>query len=158
MDDDAELLNKLGALAGSTANIQPRPALSDAIMAAVLEEVGDPLARISVATADMEPDDRISDAVMAVVDPANAPALSFGDIARVTAGLRPADNFTDAVMAALPNVRSARGGLSAGIIRSGRASLLVAGFVAAASIFLSWYTERSVDEQTVASIIAEDGE
>ena len=158
MDDDADLLKKLGALASSTADIQPRAALSDAVMAAVLEEDGDPLARISLATAEIEPDARISDAVMAVVDPQAVPVLDFDEIARRTADLRLTDAFTDAVMASLPKVHAARGSMSDGMMRSALWSLIVAGFAAAASVALSWYTERNVDEQTVASIIAEDAE
>jgi len=165
MDEDAELLEKLGALARSTADIQARPALSDSIMAAVFEDAGEPLARISLATAEIEPEERLSDAVMARVEAAEAsptsferrPRFTFDEIARATAEVRPPIDFTDAVMAKLPKV-GARKGFADGLMRSARATLLVAGFAAAASVVFSWYTERSADEQTVASLFAEDGE
>ncbi len=167
MDDDADLIKRLGALAGSTADIQPRPALSDRVMAAVFDENGDSFSRISLATEDIEPDARISEAVMSRVDQegvvaarTDEPALSsglavFSRIAAATSKIEPATAFTDAVMAKLPKVRA---GLGEGLLRSARMSLLVAGFAAAASVFFSWYTEESQDEQVAVALIAEDTE
>ena len=164
MDDDADILNRLEALRGSTADILPSVGFTDAVMQLTAragdaeDETDESLQRISRSTEEIEAHPRISDVVMERISATGSAPLEFEDIARLTQDLAPSARFTDKVMAALPK-RAAKTGLSEGMMRSARTSLFAAGFAAAAAVLFSWYTERNVDADAMTSIDSfEDGE
>ena len=70
----------------------------------------------------------------------------FAAIAHKTAHIRPTDDLTDAVMLAVAEPANAWGD---SVMRAARPSLFFASIAAAAAIALSWYTERSIQVDTL---------
>lgn len=107
------------------------------------------IARLAAATSDLEPADGFTDAVLrAAID-----ADPLARAARATRDLEPDAAFTDAIVEAVRAVPSpARPGFTDGIVRTGRAAVVVAALAAAASVVLFFQTQRQVDAAIMASV------
>ncbi|XYH97668.1 hypothetical protein ACMHYB_59600 [Sorangium sp. So ce1128] len=111
------------------------------------------LARLAAATDRLDADDRFTEAVLRA---AGAEGDPLARIARATEGLAPDAAFTEAVLraatsASLP-ARPARSAVADGIVRSGRAAILVTALAAAASVLFFLQTQRDVDSAIMASV------
>ncbi|WP_437724203.1 hypothetical protein [Sorangium sp. So ce861] len=109
------------------------------------------LARLAAATARLDADDRFTEAVLraaAADDP-------LARLAAATADLAPDAAFTEAVVrAATAAPRPARPAMADGIVRSGRAAIVVTALAAAASVLFFLQTQRDVDSAIMASVEA----
>lgn len=119
----------------------------------MVEDRDDDLVRLAAATRDIECDDAFTDALMSAIEP-DGDALER--ISRTTATIEPAASFTDAIMATVqptsvvrPRAESPTG---EGVVRSGRAAVVLAGLVAAASVFFAVYTEDQLDSDVMSSV------
>ncbi|WP_437952919.1 hypothetical protein WME98_21025 [Sorangium sp. So ce296] len=110
------------------------------------------LARLAAATARLDADDRFTEAVLRAAAAADDP---LARLAAATADLAPDAAFTEAVVrAATAAPRPARPAMADGIVRSGRAAIVVTAFAAAASVLFFLQTQRDVDSAIMASVEA----
>ncbi|WP_437967331.1 hypothetical protein WMF04_48610 [Sorangium sp. So ce260] len=109
------------------------------------------LARLAAATARLDADDRFTGAVLRAAATADDP---LARIARATEGLEPDAAFTEAVLraAAAAAPPPARPAMAEGIVRSGRAAIVVTALAAAASVLFFLRTQRDVDSAIMASV------
>lgn len=112
------------------------------------EHVEQELARLAAATSDVKPDDGFADAVLRAAADAGDPLARIG---RATAEIEPAAAFTDAVMEAV-RAEPARPAISEGIVRTGRAAIVIAALAAAASVLLFFRTQSQLDAAIMASV------
>ncbi|AUX27393.1 hypothetical protein SOCEGT47_079810 [Sorangium cellulosum] len=128
------------------------------------------LARLAAATSRLDADDGFTDAVLraaaAQADPAQAaPAQAdlaqpdpaqpdpLARIARATRDVAPDPAFTDAVLRAVRAAPlPARPTVTDGIVRSGRAAVVLTALAAAASVAFVWQAQRQVDAAIMASV------
>ncbi|MGK4008874.1 hypothetical protein WMF31_40085 [Sorangium sp. So ce1036] len=123
------------------------------------------LARLAAATSRLDPGDGFTDAVLraaaAQADPAQPdpaqPAAAQADrlarIARATRDVAPDPAFTDAVLRAVQAAPlPARPTVTDGIVRSGRAAVVLTALAAAASVAFVWQAQRQVDAAIMASV------
>jgi len=117
------------------------------------------LARLKAATADLRADDGFTAAIL------RATAVTADPLSRAaaaTADLAPDEAFTDAVLDAIraaPPLAPARPAIGDGIVRTGRAALVVAALAAAASVLLFFRTQSQVDTAIMATVeMVEDSE
>ncbi|WP_437675679.1 hypothetical protein [Sorangium sp. So ce131] len=121
------------------------------------------LARLAAATARLDADDRFTDAVMRAAAPAGERAAApagdpFAEVARLaraTKGLAPDAGFTDAVLRAVraaPLPAPARPAVADGIVRAGRAAVVLTALAAAASVAFSFQSQRQFDTAIMASV------
>ena len=117
-----------------------------------------PLDELARATDDLRPANAVVDAVMERVtaSAASSSPESLQTLAALTDELCPADGFADEVMRRVHAVgapRQAGGWFSAeGMVRSGRAALLVAAAVAAGFLVYGSYAERLLYGESMASV------
>ncbi|WP_438006787.1 hypothetical protein WME89_50955 [Sorangium sp. So ce321] len=115
------------------------------------------LARLAAATDRLDvddADDRFTEAVLRAAGAADDP---LARIARATGGLAPDAAFTEAVLRAATSAPlsarlPARPAMADGIVRSGRAAILVTALAAAASVLFFLQTQRDVDSAIMASV------
>ncbi|WP_437599483.1 hypothetical protein [Sorangium sp. So ce590] len=108
------------------------------------------LARLAAATARLDADDRFTEAVLRAAAAADDP---LARVARATDDLAPDAAFTEAVLRAAAAARPpARPAMADGIVRSGRAAIVVTAFAAAASVLFFLRTQRDVDSAIMASV------
>ncbi|WP_437655900.1 hypothetical protein [Sorangium sp. So ce1182] len=114
------------------------------------------LARLAAATDRLDvddADDRFTEAVLRAAGAADDP---LARIARATEGLAPDAAFTEAVLRAATSAPlsalPARPAMADGIVRSGRAAILVTALAAAASVLFFLQTQRDVDSAIMASV------
>ncbi|XXY17429.1 hypothetical protein WME88_55290 [Sorangium sp. So ce216] len=114
------------------------------------------LARLAAATDRLDVDDADDRFTEAVLRAAGAPGDPLARIARATEGLAPDAAFTEAVLRAATSAplsaRAARPAMADGIVRSGRAAILVTALAAAASVLFFLQTQRDVDSAIMASV------
>ncbi|XXT19371.1 hypothetical protein WME94_55020 [Sorangium sp. So ce429] len=117
------------------------------------------LARLAAATDRLDvddADDRFTEAVLRAAGAPGAPGDPLARIARATEGLAPDAAFTEAVLRAATSAplsaRAARPAMADGIVRSGRAAILVTALAAAASVLFFLQTQRDVDSAIMASV------
>ncbi|MGK3968521.1 hypothetical protein WMF38_30610 [Sorangium sp. So ce118] len=114
------------------------------------------LARLAAATDRLDVDDADDRFTEAVLRAAGAAGDPLARIARATEGLAPDAAFTEAVLRAATSaplsVRAARPAMADGIVRSGRAAILVTALAAAASVLFFLQTQRDVDSAIMASV------
>ncbi|XXY44169.1 hypothetical protein WME91_29600 [Sorangium sp. So ce269] len=114
------------------------------------------LARLAAATDRLDVDDADDRFTEAVLRAAGAAGDPLARIARATEGLAPDAAFTDAVLRAATSAplsaRAARPAMADGIVRSGRAAILVTALAAAASVLFFLQTQRDVDSAIMASV------
>jgi hypothetical protein len=145
-------LERLRALAEATEQVRPSDGFVDAVMAALsagtAAEPDEQLARTSAATADLDVDPALGDSVMAALDPSDG---ALERAARATADLRPDEALTGAVMRAVA-AAAGRTAWPHAVGRSARAVLVAASLAAAASVALSFYTQRELDADVMATV------
>ncbi|WP_437733904.1 hypothetical protein [Sorangium sp. So ce1335] len=116
------------------------------------------LARLAAATDRLDADDRFTEAVLRAAAAADDP---LARIARATEDLAPDAAFTDAVLraaAAAPATAApaaaapARPAVADGIVRSGRAAIVVTALAAAASVLFFLRTQSDFDSAVMASV------
>lgn len=108
------------------------------------------LARLAAATSRLDADDRFMEAVLRAAAAADDP---LARIARATDDLDPGAAFTEAVLrAAAAAPPPARPAMADGIVRSGRAAIVVTALAAAASVLFFLRTQRDVDSAIMASV------
>ncbi|WP_437743040.1 hypothetical protein WME73_48175 [Sorangium sp. So ce302] len=108
------------------------------------------LARLAAATDRLDADDRFTAAVLRA---AAAPDDPLARIARATEAIAPDAAFTEAVLrAATAAPLPARVAVADGIVRSGRAAIVVTALAAAASVLFFLHTQRDVDSAIMASV------
>ncbi|WP_437577036.1 hypothetical protein [Sorangium sp. So ce887] len=108
------------------------------------------LARLAAATARLDADDRFTEAVLRAAAAADDP---LARVARATDDLAPDAAFTEAVLrAATAAPPPARPAMADGIVRSGRAAIVVTALAAAASVLFFLRTQRDVDTAILASV------
>ncbi len=108
------------------------------------------LARLAAATARLDADDRFTEAVLRAAAAADDP---LARVARATGDLAPDAAFTEAVLrAATAAPPPARPAMADGIVRSGRAAIVVTALAAAASVLFFLRTQRDVDTAILASV------
>ncbi|HTN85505.1 MAG TPA: hypothetical protein VL242_17525 [Sorangium sp.] len=117
------------------------------------------LARLAAATDRLDVDDADHRFTEAVLRAAGAAGDPLARIARATEGLAPDAAFTEAVLRAATSAplsarpaRRARPAMADGIVRSGRAAILVTALAAAASVLFFLQTQRDVDSAIMASV------
>ncbi|AUX48679.1 hypothetical protein SOCE26_102200 [Sorangium cellulosum] len=113
------------------------------------------LARLAAATARLDADDHFTDAVMRAAAPAGDPLAEVARLARATEGLAPDAGFTDAVLRAVraaPLPAPARPAVADGIVRAGRAAVVLTALAAAASVAFSFQSQRQFDTAIMASV------
>ncbi|WP_437832869.1 hypothetical protein [Sorangium sp. So ce1153] len=111
------------------------------------------LARLAAATDRLGVDDADHRFTEAVLRAAGAAGDPLARIARATEGLAPDAAFTEAVLRAATSAPlSARPAMADGIVRSGRAAILVTALAAAASVLFFLQTQRDVDSAIMASV------
>ncbi|WP_433932031.1 hypothetical protein AB3662_46475 [Sorangium cellulosum] len=119
------------------------------------------LARLAAATDRLDvddADDRFTEAVLraAKADDGKADDDPLARLARATEGLAPDAAFTDAVLraaaAAPATAAPARPAVADGIVRSGRAAIVVTALAAAASVLFFLQTQRDFDSAIMASV------
>jgi hypothetical protein len=116
-----------------------------------------PFDQLGRATDDVRPEDGVVDAVMARVTAvaASSSAEPLQALASLTAELCPDDGLADEVMRRVQTIprRNAGGWFSAeGMVRSGRAALLMAAAVAAGFLVYGSYAERQLYDDGVAAV------
>ncbi|WP_437484202.1 hypothetical protein WME75_44365 [Sorangium sp. So ce1014] len=108
------------------------------------------LARLAAATARLDADDHFTEAVLRAAAAADDP---LARVARATGDLAPDAAFTEAVLrAATAAPPPARPAMADGIVRSGRAAIVVTALAAAASVLFFLRTQRDVDTAILASV------
>lgn len=109
------------------------------------------LARLAAATADLSADDSFTEAVLCAAKAADDPLTR---LARATDSIEPDPAFTDAVLRAVKAAPApAQPAIVAdGIVRSGRAAIVLAALAAAASVLLFFRTQSQLDAAIVTSV------
>lgn len=114
------------------------------------DRIDQELARLAAATSDLTPNDAFTDAVLRAASDAESP---LARAARATGVLEPDAAFTDAVLDAVRAApASAQPAFSDGIVRAGRAAVVVAALAAAASVLLFFQTQSQIDAAIMASV------
>ncbi|WP_438025982.1 hypothetical protein [Sorangium sp. So ce233] len=109
------------------------------------------LARLAAATDRLDVDDADDRFTEAVLRAAKADDDPLARIARATEGLAPDAAFTEAVLRAA-KAAPARPAMADGIVRSGRAAIVVTALAAAASVLFFLRTQRDFDSAIMASV------
>lgn len=108
------------------------------------------LARLAAATADLSADESFTEAVLRAAKAADDPLTR---LARATDSIEPAPAFTDAVLRAVKAAPApAPPAVAEGIVRSGRAAIVLAALAAAASVLLFFRTQSQLDAAIVTSV------
>lgn len=112
------------------------------------------LARLAAATADLSADDSFTEAVLCAAKAAKAADDPLTRLARATDAIEPDPAFTDAILRAVKAAPApAQPAIVAdGIVRSGRAAIVLAALAAAASVLLFFRTQSQLDAAIVTSV------
>jgi hypothetical protein len=152
MTDAERALDRLRALAEATEDMHPTSEVTDAVMTALdageADALGERLARMAAATTELDADEALGDSVMAAVDPIDS---ALARAARRTATLLPSHDIGAAVVDAIAAER-VRTPWPQALMRSAYAALTVATVAAAASVALSFYTQRELDADVMAAV------
>lgn len=174
VEDEEEALDRISI---TTASIEPEVRLSDAVMVHVAAGDFSDLDRLAVATASLDVGGDFTDAIMRAVLVESAAAEPSQQDVTAHASSEQAVAIVDL----RPSLSSAGAGRESRLSSTGRSSrtsrrskppvstlvpkrntaratFLFAAFAAAASVMFTWYTQRTIDTDTIVALESGDGE